>query len=238
MKRLITPLLLALSLFLSGCIDMDQELVINSDGSGKMTVTLGMAETLMAMVKAQSGKDGEAVCTMDADDDAFIQANDYVSGVSYSERQEAGMYYCTKSIAVSDFRKFREARDAIVTGDNDKFEFPFTIEDLPDGNIRLTQDFSNIGRDDPNQTETEKEASEMAMKMMRSMMAGRYFSITVKAPKIVSSNGQISEDGTTVTWKKALIDIFEHPEEEHKFEVVLAQEMGWMDQIKAWWESL
>lgn len=223
-------------LLLSGCYDLTEELWINSDGSGRMKFTIGLAENLVAMIES-SGESAD-FCENAIRDKSKIENNDLVSSVSISKYNEAGMLFCTIDISVTDFRHFKEVRNIAIEGDYDKYEFPFAIDDLGGGRIRISQDFTNLGRDDPKQSEMDKMGQEMAMALMSPMLAGKYITVIVHAPKIESSNGTISADNKTTTWKKPLIELFRNPDQTHKFEMVLLREVGLMDRIKSWWESV
>ena len=78
----------------------------------------------------------------------------------------------------------------------------------------------------------------MAMVMMTPMLAGKYITVTVHAPLIETSNGEISADNKTTIWKKPLVDLIRNPEQSHKFEMVMVKDVGLIDRIKSWWNSM
>ena len=43
--------------------------------------------------------------------------------------------------------------------------------------------------------------------IMGHMMTGRYWTLTLHSPKIVTANGKISEDKKTVSWRVPLYDL-------------------------------
>ena len=227
---------LVTTLLLSGCYELTEELWINPDGSGRMKFTIGLAENLVAMMET-GGKSAD-FCENAIRDKNKLEKNDLISSVSISKNIEAGMSFCTLDIGVKDFRQFRVVRDTAIEGDYDKYEFPFMIEDLGEGRVRISQDFSSLGRDDPEQSDIEKIGQQMAMAMMSPMLTGRYITVIVHAPKVESSNGDISTDGKTTIWKKPLIDLFRNPDQAHRFEMVLLKKVGLIDRIKSWWRSV
>jgi hypothetical protein len=234
MSRLIITLFTIL--LLSGCYDLSEELWINSDGSGRMKFTVGLAESLVAMLES-SGESAD-FCDNAIKDKSNLENDELVTFVAITKSREAGMHYCTIDISVTDFRQFKEVRNNAIAGAYNKYEFPFMIDDLGEGRVRISQDFSNFGRDDPGLSEIEKAGQEMAMAMMTPMMAGKYITVTVHAPKIESSNGEISSDSKSTVWKKPLIDLMRNPDQPHSFEMVLQKNVGMLDRFKSWWISI
>ena len=223
-------------LLLSGCYDFSEELWINADGSGRMKFTIGLAENLIAMI--EGSRESADFCDKAIKDKTRLDNNVLITSFAITKSNEAGMHYCTIDIGVIDFRNFGEVRNNVIEGDYDNYEFPFVIEELGEGRIRISQHFDNLGRDGPEQSEIEKVGQEMAMVMMTPMLAGKYITVTVHAPKIESSNGEISTDSKTVTWKKPLIDLVRSPEKPHKFEMVMVKNVSLIDRIKSWWTAI
>jgi len=221
---------------LSGCYDFTEELWIHGDGSGRMKFTIGLAENLAAMI--EGGEKSADFCDKAIKDKNKLENNVLITSVVITKSNEAGMNYCTIDIDVIDFRNFGEVRNNVIEGDYNNYEFPFTIEELGEGRISISQDFGNLGRDGPEQSEIEKVGQEMAMVMMTPMLAGKYITVTVHAPLIETSNGEISADYTTTIWKKPLVDLIRNPEQPHKFEMVLVTDVGLIDRIKSWWNSI
>jgi hypothetical protein len=235
-NRLIAPLVIALSLSLGGCFDLNEELWINQDGSGRMKFTVGVAEPLMTMMK-QSGESAD-FCDELMKQESIPEESETIESVAVIKNTEAGMNYCTIDMRLRDFRKFSEARDRAIEGKHDKYEFPFLIEDLSDDRVRVTQDFSSLGMDDPEQDEFDRSAQQMAMSMMAPMMSGKYITVTVHAEDIESSNGIISEDGKSVTWRKPLIDLVREKDQAHRFETIIVHQQSWVEKLKTWWDSI
>lgn len=236
MKKYALLFVLSASLLLTGCYDLTEELWINADGSGRMKFTIGLAENLVTLI--ESGGQSADFCENAIRDKSKLEKNKLVYSVYISKYNEAGMLFCSIDIGVTDFRQFREVRDVAIEGDYARYQFPFLIDDLGEGRIRISQDFSNLGRDDPAQTDLDKMGQEMAMALMSPMLAGKYITVTVHAPKIESSNGDISADSKTTTWKKPLVDLFRNPDQSHKFVMVMVNDVGFLDRIKAWWRSV
>lgn len=236
MKKSRMLIILCTILLVSGCYDFTEELWINADGSGRMKFTIGLAESLAGMIKG--GKKSADFCDKAIKDKNKLENNVLITSVVITKSNEAGMHYCTIDMDVIDFRNFGEVRNNVIEGDYNNYEFPFMIEELGEGRVRISQDFGNLGRDGPEQSEIEKVGQEMAMVMMTPMLAGKYITVTVHAPLIESSNGEISADYTTTIWKKPLVDLIRNPDQSHKFEMVLVKDVGLIDRIKLWWNSI
>jgi hypothetical protein len=236
MKKLILILTLFFSLLVSGCYDIAEELWINSDGSGRMKFTIGLAENLAAMI--EGGGQSANFCDKAIKDKSKLENNVLITSVTITKNSEAGMNYCSIDVDVKDFRNFAEVRNNVIEGDYDNYEFPFSIIELGEDRFGISQEFNNLGRDGPNQSGIEKVGQEMAMAMMAPMLAGKYISITVHAANIESSNGEISADSKTVIWKKPLVDLVRYPEQPHRFEIVIVKTPGLLDRLESWWNSI
>jgi len=235
MKKPGLILICFITVLLPGCYDLSEELWINADGSGRMKFTIGLAESLLAMVEGSA--ESTDFCDKAIKARRNLEDNELVTAVAISKLNEAGMHYCTIDIGITDFRKFGEVRNSVIEGDYDKYQFPFLIEQLDAKRFRISQQFNNLGRDDPAQSEMEKVGQEMAMVMMTPMLSGRYLSVIVHAPKIESSNGDISKDSRTTTWKKPLIDLVRNPQQPHKFEMIMLKDVNLIDRFNSWWNS-
>ena len=232
--RLIVALITVL--LLSGCYDFSEELWIKTDGSGRMKFTIGLAENLVSMI--EGGRKSADFCDKAIKDKNKLENSVLITALTITKSNQAGMHYCTIDIDVIDFRNFGEVRNNVIEGDYNNYEFPFVIEELDQGRISISQDFGNLGRDGPEQSEIEKVGQEMAMAMMTPMLAGKYITVTVHAPIIESSNGELSADNKTTTWKKPLVDLIRNPQQSHKFEMILVKDVGLIDRIKSWWNSI
>ena len=84
MKKLRLILGLATCLLLSGCYDLTEELWINSDGSGRMKFTIGLAENLVVMI--ESGGQSADFCENAIRDKGKLEANELITSVGPSHR--------------------------------------------------------------------------------------------------------------------------------------------------------
>ena len=236
MKNFRHVITLFIILLLSGCYDFTEELWINANGSGRMKFTIGLAENLTALI--DGGRKSADFCDKAIKDKNKLEKNALISALSITKSNQAGMHYCTIDIDVIDFRNFGEVRNNVIEGNYNNYEFPFVIEELDEGRIRISQDFGNLGRDGPEQSEIEKVGQEMAMAMMTPMLAGKYITVTVHAPIIESSNGELSADNRTTVWKKPLVDLIRYPQQRHEFEMIMVKDVGLINRFKSWWNSI
>ncbi|MCA2010337.1 hypothetical protein [Pararhodobacter sp. CCB-MM2] len=77
-----------------------------------------------------------------------------------------------------------------------------TATDLGDGTVRVVFPVGQMGAD----TEEMRNDPQMAQ-MMRPMLEGHSFTIRLAGAEIVSTNGEISEDGTSASYTFQLVDI-------------------------------
>jgi len=83
MKRILVPLLLAFTVFLTGCLDILQEITINNDGSGMMATKMDMGQ-MMAMVMSMSGEESKTPEKMDTS----FSIKSYIDTVSSLSAEE------------------------------------------------------------------------------------------------------------------------------------------------------
>lgn len=212
MKKIL-PVLLAV-LFLSGCINITEEVFLEKNGSGKYVMTLDMEKMMemMDMLKsfapdsATAGKelDGSAmdslVNTMGGDLSA-------VPGITEFKKEKQG-----KSTVVVSFR-FRDiqALNDAMRKRNEKSSNKEDLYAFSKGSFEF-RDTTNFGLNDAMKelNNAGSDSLQAAMEMVRAMMGDMTYTTIYHLPgkvkNISNKDAVISADGKTVTLKVNMMD--------------------------------
>ena len=202
MKRGALVLIALIGLSVCGCFEMSEEIWFNDDGTGRLLIELKVSEGLMAM--ADLADSASAFADMDEVEEE-LKSDPNVEEVLTNEFTEAGMRHLVFDIKVKDYLKLAEVHQKSVasTESSSEFEAPFQITDLGDGKVRFKQSFAEKEVDD----EFAESGEDMGTAMAAAMFADKYITITIHAPKVTSSNGEINEEENTTTWKIPLFEM-------------------------------
>jgi hypothetical protein len=190
MKTLITGSAIVTVLLVAGCIDYEQTITINEDLSGYAEFNIAKSPYL----GDNMNEDGSMM-----DNPVNFLAEDFskvpgckVEEDSYSYSAETEMEYFSAKLklddinAINGYGMFENDRMLSITKEN--------------GVITYREEIMTTGEHAPPETSAEGEISEDE-KMMREMMEGYSFTYRVIMPSVVTeTNGEIGEDGRTVTW--------------------------------------
>ena len=195
-------LALSLSLFISGCIDIDQKINVVKD-----ELTYKYDARIDAKIAAMSGKKSGEICDF---------SNTKSDGIvpEYKEIEEGGNIVCSIS----------------AKGKIDKFlTFKLSIEGKESPIVQISKIDSNKFRVESIVDFKSENTNAAGMEsMMEAMLAGRNVTWSVSASKILDTNGKLSEDGKSVSWKVPLAAAFKSPQ---NFFVVIERESSWLDSI-------
>ena len=188
----------ALLALLSGCLDVEESLVINQNGSGKYQ---------LAIIVDQSLEDylSDSESSFDLDESNFEDAETYSY---YNENGDAVreiiIHFDNMEIFIEEFN-----RDSDGT-------IHLALEEISGGKYRLTQeiDFSTL------KEESDDTFGDQVEDFFSStVLSGSEWRISVTAPYIEETNGRLSEDGSQVDWNIEFADVI-NSGAEHKAYVV------------------
>ena len=194
MSKKLVYLFIALALLsFASCINYDNEITLNNDGSGKIHIHYWMAESMYNMMKGQPPKEGEAPKA-----DPFSE-------------EEVAKSYQGEGLKVSGFKTFKDEEkepnrhvelDVSFTNianlsnckEFEKWVFQFEAKDT----IVFSAVLPPEPKPDKEMTEEEKKSAKSAS----DMLAGYSYTMTIKFPgKVLESSGTIdTEDPTKVKW--------------------------------------
>jgi len=200
---------------LSGCFEVSQSVVI-ADGHVEYDMNIGLSAQLAAMGAKENGSSTQDFCK--SDDFVNTDIPDGMTAVAAS-RFEDDFLICNVNIQGS-LEDFGELSAQMSQKDQDAKLIE--VEILPNNQLRLISEFDFEGQDDGD------EIAEGMKAMVASAFTGRALRWTVTAPEIISTNGTVSDDGTTASWEVPLSVAFMEGGN-YRFEVVLVH-------TKPWWE--
>jgi len=94
--------LLGLTILLSGCFELVEEIWINPDNSGRLKLDIAVSEKVIALGKLEEGKD---LSTGFEESKKRIENNPDIARLAYQEYSDAGMRHFIFDMAVNDFHK-------------------------------------------------------------------------------------------------------------------------------------
>lgn len=227
--RTAAPLFCAASLFLAGCFDLNQSIVINDDQTASYEMNMQMSSAVVSMMAmGDSGKEQDGDFTSRFCQDNKTIDRDVPEGLDFSIKS-----YFKEDNLVCSYRmsgpleKFSEL-DMQGSADQGSGNL-VNIALLDDERVEITStfDFSDFSGEGGSGDES---MEEMAGRMMGAMLAGRAMRWSVTAPEIIESNGEISEDGRTVTWELPLSVAFAE-QETYEFRAVASYAVPWYRSI-------
>ncbi|MBI9044310.1 MAG: hypothetical protein JEZ06_07480 [Anaerolineaceae bacterium] len=172
-------------ILISGCMNIRQELWVNSDGSGKMKIDIGVDEDFMSMEDLE-GMSGGDLTSMESE----YENDPNIKNIQTSEYTEDGLSYTSIQFDIIDF-------DAFVHSSEN--EMDMTYEQLGNGNYLLAMNLDSLagGGDETYSSED--------LEMFSDMFDDYYFEVTMHVPQVVETSGKKTDSGTAY-WQIPLMD--------------------------------
>ncbi len=194
---------------LTGCIKIDQNTQVMPDGSGKVTMRVGM-KTAMAQM-AESGEDGGPPVPTESED----LERDWEGFVAFTEpvkTEEGEWTYYDVSGYFTDINKVKIYDTDDETGER-KLQTAFKMRQEGEGWVLDVENptLAEMGEDLPEDDgDTTPEMKEMMKGMMEAMLAGLEIRFSYTLPGQVSAvQGLWGKDGNTADVKITVSDLFE-----------------------------
>lgn len=199
---------------LTACFDVDQKVTVD-----KGAMSYSAEVRIDAKLAAMSDKKGSLCENFSADSSQSVQ-------VQASEAVVGGNVVCKLS----------------AQGPLDKFT-QFTPGDKGNSMMKLSRVSEGTWRIDSSFDLKDKAGENANMEgMMQAMLAGRNLSWSVSVPKVVETNGQLSQDSKTVTWSVPVASAYQAKQ---SFYLVFKTERPWysflldlLDGIQKFFSSL
>ncbi len=212
MNKFVFIFLLGTSLFLSACWEMEQEVWIHKDGSGRFRMVVGVSKGIANLM----AKNKEGLFPFSQIEDP-LKNDPNVKKITTSQFEKNEYKYFSLDLDIYDVSKTEELQDRIFQSmkTNEElskyFNGKLDVKELKNGNISFTY-ILNPGKKAPPPDNSPFSAAKMA----QAMYNNRYFSFTLHAPDIVFTNGKSNSENTTTTWKIPIADLVSGGEQKLK----------------------
>lgn len=197
MKKYFLFLLLVLC---TSCIEVEQEIWIYRNGSGRIRVAFGTSKTLHNLMNRKSKEDQ---IKTHKEHISLLKKNPNVSKAEITEYEKGDLWFYNVDVTVKDLRDAKQLRKDLETIFSSKGKRPgrettITVEKLNNGNYLFLYAFSS-----------KKEEATLYAKKVNKLFAGKNFTFRLHAPHIVSSNGYRNKKENMVEWKFPMVDMLE-----------------------------
>ena len=193
---------------LVGCVDLKQSLEIG-DGVASYQMEMRVSATLAQL-------DAENLGTFcESNDDLQVEVSGSLKR-TVKQLYEGEDIVCRMRI-VGPIQEFGKQMTEIPKGDLTKM---LNFQKIDETTLRIESVFES------NEDMTASSAEEKAM--IAAMMQGRLLSWSVKAPRIVESNGEISADSTQVDWSVPMALAVQSP---HTFTATVKVALPWYQPV-------
>lgn len=226
-NKILAPSIALLTLLITGCIDVKQDIWINEDGSGKLVFDVGLSKQFKAMMDLQKGFGDLEGLEEEGDEGAapekpeaipFGQAPEevikelkkikYVTSAEFKESSDGKYERTIYTIELSDITKIKEVMESSSLGSGIEElggeeglseNNDFSLKKTESGTFELNAIMEGNKEENADPTEAAFAAS-----MMKEMFGDAGMTIRVHAPA-VSHNGK-EKDGAIV-WTMLLADL-------------------------------
>ncbi len=191
-----------LSLALTGCFELEEEIWFNKDGTGRLKVTMGIDEKMQKDQTPENKKKDE---DKTQERKKAIEANANVTKCEVTTKTEKGMYFETTEVWFKDVSKLPETLDNFKQGGK-KDEDVLTIKKLEDGSYEFFQTFGKKTKpaDQPEPSPEEKKMQDDMTAQFAKQMGDHKLTVVVHGASFGATNGKA--EGTTATWAVKLAD--------------------------------
>ncbi len=221
LARISKPLLLILlSLALSGCLDMKQDIWINPDGSGRLRIDVGISESMSYFRESEAPTEEET-----QESDIGVDFMDTVRELSrdprirsvYSERySDQGFDRAAIDLTVHDWHDLPSINARILTQQGEENEsdidtyMTFSLHEEDDGIVHYLQPGMGIAAAE-GETGEEGFADAMSRSVAEAMFRDGALTVTLHSSTISRTNGEWQLDKSSVRWQAELVDLIVEP---------------------------
>lgn len=200
-KRLATLSAAVAGLFLVSCINLEQDVWINADGSGRVKVDMGISKQMLEMAKGLGEQGADPFDTVAQK--KKLEANENVKSVKITTKEDEKYRHAIYDVELKDITKMNETMKDILkdspAGGDDAPDSELKIVKLDSGNYKVTAKVEG-----PDAGEGEEGPEAAALAMMKQMFGDAGITIRVHGPP-VKHNGKLVEDAAV--WKMPIADL-------------------------------
>ncbi len=191
-----------LVILLVGCIEMSEEIWLNSDTSGRLKIDIGLSERIIGFAEAWKNINNDDSFSSEVpnlsriEEELFPQSN--LQHVVVQEYSDSGTRHFLIDLTAKDFHDLPELSENIWPNSSQRNtpQFLFSLKDMGQGVLLFQQ---NTGG-------KVQSGKAMGKALLNLVFEEDGISVVLHAPHINSSNGQVSDDRQVATWKIWLSD--------------------------------
>ena len=200
------------ALLLSGCMDFDTHFHFKPDGSVKTAMVIKISNEMYELISLEGG---DAFCNRPGETKA--EHSDGVSctmvGTSSIEEMTSGQF----------------SLDMSPSQDGENIA-PISVSEIAEGVLRISIDFKAMMEDDEQQEELD--SPEMRA-VVKAAFAGNHMSFGFTGLEVVSSTGEIWDDGKTTSIKIPMANLIDKTAPETFSATLRYKETGWWGEVMA-----
>lgn len=231
-------LLFVTTLLLGGCMDIEQEIWIHADASATIDYRLGLHEHLLSKNRRD---EPDSVCDEFFQDKHKLETLDGVENVKQTMRQAGGIIYCSTQVEVRQYRQLQQVHEMIMqakAGDHrsfaGRFLAEFTLKENKQGEGYFRQHIKNKAGDDENKSRLDIQFMGLTDLFVGQAMAGRYWTITLHVPEIISANIETDSQNQQVIWRVPLYDLMVNQNYAFDMQATFDPELAWYEKLWRW----
>jgi len=221
MQTFLRTLLLLVAATLSGCLDYTEDIRINSDGSARLKIDVGISEAVLTTAEGVSAEGVLASIRTEFEKlKAQLQTEKPVTRIDLVEYTENSFHYFRLDIDVSDFMHLNEIARKISDESAVGTNATFRIEQKEGGRFIFKETYGQLKDELTRPRENIDDPWTIAeILIANSVLADYFVAVRLHAPKVLSSNGKLDDRKKSVEWKMSLAELFSsHAPREFKAE--------------------
>jgi len=184
-------LLLFCILPLTGCIRVNEEIWINQDNSGKLLISIGVSEQLLALAQNNNSQ-GNIIDKIPGEINQNLSpSNPFIKNINIQDEIKDGYKYKTYTADITDLEKFFQ------TGENNTY----SISEMDNGDLLFKQTIPKVDNVAPNSP------NDLGTNLAKAAFAGDYFKVIIHVNDVVNTNGTLNSDKNIVEWDIPILDL-------------------------------
>ncbi|BBM84310.1 hypothetical protein [Candidatus Uabimicrobium amorphum] len=193
-------LLLASIVLFSGCIEVEQEIWIHADGSGRVRIAFGVSSSMYKMMNFKSDEDRQKEIKENVE---LLEKNPNVAKAEIKEYEKKDLWFYDVDVHINDLRNTKQLQEDLQKifsskGKRKGRDAKIAVEKLDNGNYLFMYKFKL----------KEEEETQYA-KSVNQFFKDKHFLFRLHAPHIVATNGYRNKEQNMAEWRFDMVDVIE-----------------------------
>lgn len=193
-------LLLASIILFSGCLEVEQEIWIHADGSGRVRVAFGVSSSMYKMMNFKSDEDRQLEIKKHKE---LLEKNPNVSTATVKEYEKKDLWFYDVDVHINDLRDTTQLQKDLQEifsskGKRKGRDAKISVKKLDNGNYLFMYSFK-----------IKKEEDTQYAKRVNQFFKDKHFLFRLYAPHIVATNGYRNKEQNMAEWRFDMVDVIE-----------------------------